>query len=117
VLVVAPGPRLDAQQLSVWQIVPAQLARRVAGADTGARALYVRLLQLACWDAGLGITGPGRRGPKRPARTTPAQRLVARRWLCGELDGEVSVPLRWCCDVLGIDAATLARIVRQRARY
>jgi hypothetical protein len=75
----------------------------------------VRLLTLALWDAGLCATGAGRRGPMRPARSRPAQRTAARRWLLGELDSEVRVPLRWCCDALGIEAATLAWIVRQRA--
>ena len=71
---------------------------------------------LALWDAGLCTTGTGRRGPTRPARAKPAQRIAARRWLCGELDGEVSVSLVWCCDMLGVDAATLARVVRERGR-
>jgi hypothetical protein len=116
VLVVAPGPRLDAggQLLDVQQMLPAQLPRRAAGQDTGTRALLVRLLTLAFCEAGL--TGIGRRGPTRATRTTPAQRTAARRWLLGELDHEVPVPCAWCCDVLGIDAATLARADCSRAR-
>jgi hypothetical protein len=74
VLVVAPGPRRDPQLLDVAQIVPAQLPRRAAGQDSGARALYVRLLQLALWDAGLCATGTGRRAGRR--RPPLVQRLV-----------------------------------------
>jgi hypothetical protein len=48
------------------------------------------------------------------SRGTPTRRELARRWLLGEFDAEVPVPFTWCCEVLGIDAATLARIVRQR---
>jgi hypothetical protein len=114
VLVVAPGPRLDAPLLDVAQIVSTQLPRRAAGQDSGTRALLVRLLTLAIWEAGLAATGIGRRGPRRPMRTTPAQRSAARRSLCGEFDGDVSVPFGWLCEVLGIDDARLARMVRQR---
>jgi hypothetical protein len=66
---------------------------------------------LACWDAGLYTAGTGRRGPTRAARPKPAQRRAARRWLLGELDASVPVPFTWCCDVLGIDPATVVRIV------
>jgi hypothetical protein len=111
-LVVAPAPRLDAQLLDVQQIVPAQLPRRAVGQDTGARALFVRLLQLALWDAGLGATGTGRRGPTRPARPRPAQVVAARRWLVGDLDDQVALPIGFVCDALGLDADVLAAAVR-----
>jgi hypothetical protein len=39
VLVVAPGPRLDAQLFEIVQITPAQLPRHHGVTDTGARAL------------------------------------------------------------------------------
>lgn len=112
-LVVAPGPRLDAQLLDVAQIVPSQLPRRVAGADSGTRALLVRLLTLALWDVGLCASDTGRRGPKRRAHPRSAQRTAARRWLLGELDDQgVAVPITWVCDVLGLDAGALAAAVR-----
>jgi len=50
----------------------------------------------------------------RAARAKPAQRIAARRWLCGALDTEVAVPFRWVCDMLGLDAEALADAVRRR---
>jgi hypothetical protein len=54
VLVLRAAPRLDSVALDVEQLLPAQLPRRHGPAETGARALLVRLLGLALLDAGFG---------------------------------------------------------------
>jgi hypothetical protein len=105
VLVVAPGPRLDAQLLDVAQIVPAQLPRRVAGSDSGVRALLAELLREALRDAGV---------VRSHAPPHPRRRALAVAWLTGTLDGEVVVPLGFVCDALGLDAGALAAAVRAR---
>jgi hypothetical protein len=57
-----------------------------------------------------------RKAPRTgPGRATRAQVVVARRWLLGELDAEVPLPVRFVCDALGIEADVLARVVRARA--
>jgi hypothetical protein len=40
--------------------------------------------------------------------------LAARRWLVGELDGQVALPIGFVCDALGLDAGVLAAAVRRR---
>jgi hypothetical protein len=40
---------------------------------------------------------------------------IARRWLVGELDAEVALPIGWVCHMLGIDKGVLAAAVRARA--
>ena len=85
--------------------MPAQLPRRRAGADSGARALLVALLREALRDAGV---------VRSLAPVHPRRQALAVAWLRGELDHEVPVPLTWLCDVLGIVAGTLARAVRER---
>jgi hypothetical protein len=54
--------------------------------------------------------GTGRAG----GRTRRAQVVTARRWLVGELDDQVALPVRYVCDMLGIDADVLAAAVRAR---
>jgi hypothetical protein len=46
---------------------------------------------------------------------TPAvtARALARRWLLGELDGDVVVPIAVACSALGLDAAALAAVRSQ----
>jgi len=83
----------------------------------GARALLLRLLADALHQADLGPrirrqgpvpSGQAHRGPR------PAQVLAARRWLVGELDGQVALPIGFVCDALGLDAGVLAAAVRRR---
>jgi len=38
-----------------------------------------------------------------------------RRWLVGELDDQVALPIGYVCDMLGLDAGVLAAAVRARA--
>jgi hypothetical protein len=45
----------------------------------------------------------------------PALRTLTRRWLAGELDAEVALPVEVVCTMLGIDARMLAAAVRARA--
>jgi hypothetical protein len=105
VLVVAPGPRLDAQLLDVAQIVPAQLPRRVAGSDSGVRALYAEVLREALRGAGV---------VRSIAPIHPRRQALAVAWLVGTLDDQVVLPVTVVCDALGIDAGTLAATVRRR---
>jgi len=69
------------------------------------RALYARVLWFALVEAGLAPCH---------ARPRPALRMLAQRWLVGELDAEVALPVGWVCDMLGIDAGVLAAAVRAR---
>ena len=57
-------------------------------------------------------TGDGRFG----ARRHPAQVIAARRWLAGELDDQVRLPVAFVCDTLGLDAGMLAAAVLARTR-
>jgi hypothetical protein len=54
--------------------------------------------------------GSGRVG----TRSRPAQVLAACRWLLGELDGHVALPVTLVCDALGLNASVLAAAVRAR---
>ena len=75
--------------------------------------LCLRPLVLALCDAGWSFDGrAGRRGPTRHMLRAQAQRSLARRWLCGEFNDQVALPIGWVCDVLGIEPTTLARVVR-----
>ena len=49
-------------------------------------------------------------------RRSPALRTLARRWLAGEFDAAVDVPVAVVCVVLNMDATALAAAVRKRAR-
>jgi hypothetical protein len=86
----------------------------------GARALLLRLLADALHQADLGPRirrqGPApRNGSCRAGtRARAAQVVIARRWLLGELDDQVALPVGWVCDMLGIDKGVLAA-VRARA--
>jgi hypothetical protein len=40
-----------------------------------------------------------------------ARVVTARRWLTGELDGQVALPIAFVCDALGLDAGVLAAAV------
>jgi hypothetical protein len=42
-------------------------------------------------------------------------RALAHRWLLGELDAEVVVPITVACSALGLDAEALGDAVRRRA--
>jgi hypothetical protein len=62
-------------------------------------------------------------GPPPPRATPDARarvrrrataRTLARRWLLGELDGQVALPVTLVCDALGLDASVLAAAVRAR---
>lgn len=108
VLVVRAAPAIDPHLFDVAQVVPAQLPRREPLALRGPRAFAAALLESALRDAELL--------PRARWRPVPdARRVAARRWLAGELEAEVPVPVGWLCDVLGLDAAALAHAVRRRA--
>jgi len=83
--------------------------------------MLLRLLADAIYQADLGPSvrrqGPGpRAGAGRfGARRRPAQIVAARRWLAGELDDQVRLPIAFVCDALGLDAGMLAAAVRARA--
>jgi len=47
-------------------------------------------------------------------RARAKQVVTARRWLVGELDAEVALPVRYVCDMLGIEFDVLADAVRAR---
>jgi hypothetical protein len=53
-----------------------------------------------------GRTGNPRTTARYPLRAQ-AQRTMPRRWLLGELDDQVVVPVRLVCDVLGISFGDL----------
>jgi hypothetical protein len=50
----------------------------------------------------------------RPRQRWQGSQTLARRWLCGELDGQVALPIGFVCDMLGLDAGVLAAAVRAR---
>jgi hypothetical protein len=84
-------------------------------------ALLLRLLADALHQADLGPRIRRRQGPaprtgsgRVGTRSRPAQVLAARRWLLGELDGQVALPVTLVCDALGLDASVLAAAVRAR---
>jgi hypothetical protein len=118
---VARAPALAddavARTFGVELVLPHQLPLR-RGGPTGPRALLCRLLYYALVEAELG---PSARRPLRRRtplarwrrHVRPAERQLARRWLCGDLDDQVAVPIGWVCDQLGIDAAALAAAVRR----
>jgi hypothetical protein len=45
----------------------------------------------------------------------PRRQALAVAWLTGTLDGEVTLPIGFVCDALGLDAGALAAAVRARA--
>jgi len=47
-------------------------------------------------------------------RARRAQVDAARRWVVGDLDDQVALPIGYVCDMLGIDADVLAAAVRAR---
>jgi hypothetical protein len=71
----------------------------------GARALVARLLLEAIGDAGVLVGGRWHR------QGQPERRELARRWLQGELDAQVALPVRLVCGALGLDAGVLAATV------
>jgi hypothetical protein len=109
IMLVRPGPAIEPHLLGIESILPIQFVSDAP--RTGERALLARLLVEALGDAGLLVGGRWRHHPPPPPRPQ-----LATRWLLGELDGEVCVPFGWLCDALNIDAETVGRIVRQRAR-
>jgi hypothetical protein len=106
IMLVRPRPAIEPHLLGMESILPIQVVRDAP--RTGARALLCRLLLEALGDAGLLAGGRWRR------RGTPTRRELARRWLAGELDAEVALPVRLVCDALGFDAATVTTAVRAR---
>jgi hypothetical protein len=80
----------------------------------GARALLLRLLADAIHQADLGPRMRRKAPRSGPGRVTRAQVVVARRWLCGELDDQVALPVAYVCDMLGIEHEVLAAAVRAR---
>jgi hypothetical protein len=114
VMLVRPGPSIEPHLLGVESVLPSQVPRRSAIYTTGTRALFARVLALALYDAGWPFNGctPRVVPTQHPVRWQ-TQRTLAVRWLCGELDAEVTVPVRLVCDVLGIDADALAAAVRR----
>jgi hypothetical protein len=95
-------------------MVPSQWRARCVRPD-GARALLMRVLADALHHADLGPRMRRKTPRTGPGRATRGQVLAARRWLLGELDAEVALPVRFVCDALGIDADVLATAVRARA--
>jgi hypothetical protein len=106
-MLVRPGPAIEPHLLQTESILPVQVASSMP--RTGVRALLVRLLVEACADAALLAA------PRWCRRGTPRRCELARRWLCGELDADVALPVRLVCDALGLDAGMLAAAVRARA--
>jgi hypothetical protein len=98
--------------LGVMIVRPCQFPGGRSERAVGARALLVRLLADALSQADLGPRM--RRKTRRTGAgcATRAQVVAARRWLLGELDAEVPLPVRFVCDALGIDADVLAAAVR-----
>jgi hypothetical protein len=105
--------------LGLHQVLPSQQPG-AASTSAGVRRFYIALLALAVDEAGLGP----RRGPVAlPPTATPvaraqvrrraAARVLARRWLLGELDGDVVVPITVACGALGLDAEAVADAVRR----
>ena len=77
--------------------------------------LLVRLLADALAQTDLGPR-MRRKAPRTgPGSATRAQVVAARRWLLGELDDQVALPIGWVCDVLGVEHDVLAAAVRGRA--
>lgn len=103
-------------------MVPSQWPGPRRERPDGARALLLRLLAdaLHCADLGPRIRrrqGPApRTGPDRGGTHARATRIaLARRWLLGDLDAEVALPVSLVCDALGIDAGVLSAAVTARA--
>src|SRR5215475_13488020 len=111
------SPSIPDALLGVAIMRPCQFPGGRSERAVGARALLVRLLADALSQADLGPrmrrrgSAPTRTGP---GRVTRARVVVARRWLLGELDDQVALPVRWVCDVLGIESDVLAAAVRAR---
>ena len=104
--------------LGLHQVLPAQQSR-AAPASAGARRFFGALLLRAVDEAGLAprrSSGPPQvaGGDGRQARRRAAARTLARRWLCGELDDQVTVTVAVACSALGLDAEALADAVRAR---
>jgi len=84
----------------------AHAGRRLAGQPRRAGAVRPHLVD-ALLDAGL---------VPRHGRTRPAVCTLAQRWLAGELEGAVDVPVAVVCVALNLDATALAAAVRARGR-
>ena len=52
---------------------------------------------------------------RRIAPLHPRRQALAVAWLTGTLDAEVALPVAWVSDALGIEHASLARLVRRHA--
>jgi hypothetical protein len=106
--------------LGVAMMHPSQFFGKRCERAVGPRALLLRLLADALHQADLGPR-IRRQGPvpnaSRPGATRArrAQVDAARRWLVGDLDDQVALPIGFVCDALGLDAARLAAVVRARS--
>jgi len=108
------SPSIPDALLGVAIMRPCQFPGGRSDRAVGARALLVRLLADALSQADLGPR-MRRKAPRTgPGCATRAQVVAARRWLLGELDADVLLPVRFVCDALGIDADVLAAAVRGR---
>jgi len=111
--VVRPLAMPDAL-LGVMIVRPCQFPGGRSERAVGARALLLRLLADALHQADLRPRMRRKGARTGPGRVTRAQVVVARRWLLGELDDQVALPVGWVCDMLNIDADVLAAVVRAR---
>jgi hypothetical protein len=117
---LASAPRIPEHLLGCEIMRPCQWPGSRYERAVGPRALLLRLLADALHQADLGPLvrrqGPMPRNGSSPGRkrTSPAQVIAARRWLAGELDGQVALPVTFVCDALGLDAGVLAAAVRAR---
>jgi hypothetical protein len=107
-MVVRPGPSIEPHLLGIEAILPSQIAPHAP--RTAERALLGRLLVDALADAGVLAGGRWRRRPPPTLRM-----LLARRWLLGELNAHVALPVQLVCDALGLGAGVLAATVRAGA--
>lgn len=84
----------------------------------GPRAMLLRLLADALHQADLGPRirrqgpAPSHGSCRVGTRARRAQVDAARRWLVGDLDDQVRLPVAFVCDQLGLDAGVLAAAVR-----
>jgi hypothetical protein len=107
--------------LGLHQVLPSQQPG-AAPASAGVRRFYIALLALAVDEAGLAprrgtVPPPPTATPfaRAQARRRATARVLARRWLLGELDGDVVVPLTVACGALGLDPQAVADAVRRRS--
>jgi len=108
------SPSIPNELLGVAVVLPGQVPGGRSDRAVGARAMLVRLLADAVAQADVGVRMRRKTPRTGPGSATRAQVLTARRWLLGELDDQVALPVRFVCDVLGIEHSRLAAAVRVR---